>query len=106
MAQSPSTNQQKITTLVLGLFCILGSFAFGMSTNQNSQPAQLIEAGRNDAAGDMNQNGQHDLEDIIIILEATQGYRTLTPIQEASDPNLDGQITVDDALMLLNLLSL
>ncbi|MCK5018442.1 MAG: hypothetical protein KAS32_15390, partial [Candidatus Peribacteraceae bacterium] len=90
----------------LGIVAVVSAFSFGIHSAGEVRPAALIEAGSVQLAGDMNQNGKVDIQDAIIILEITQGYRDASATQLHADPNGDRQLTVDDALRILATLSL
>jgi len=92
--------------LAVGAACLASSFVFGLQTAGNIQPVSLIEAGGSPVTGDIDRSGTVDLNDVVIILEVVQGYRTPTPEMLQRDPNEDGQLNVDDALRILSTLSL
>ena len=104
-ATQPKSLQRRLTYFVIGTFCVVSSYALGKTTAGSVQPFTLIEAGGTQVAGDMDGNSRVDIDDVIIILEAVQQYRRLTPEQFRADPNNDGNSTVDDALRLLKSLA-
>ena len=91
---------------VLGTACVVSSFAIGIQSVGEVQPVTLIEAGAVQEQGDMDGSGSIDIQDVILILEIAQGYREASPAQLRADPNTDGQLTVTDALRVLETLSL
>lgn len=91
---------------MLGTACVVSSFAIGIQSVGEVQPVTLIEAGSIQEQGDVDGSGSRDLQDVIIILEISQGYAEATPAQLRADPNKDGQLTVADALSILKSLSL
>ena len=94
----PHAIRRRITIITLGAASILSSLYIGVQSAGNVQPVTLIEAGTIPT--------MHSLDDVIRILEITQGYRIETPEDIQADPNGDGRITVDDALRILSTLSL
>jgi len=99
-----SNPRQFLRGLLFASLCLAASFAIGIQTAGEVQPIALIEAGSPVRTGDVDGNGIIDAQDAVIILEIAQGYRIATPEQLLSDPNGDGQITVDDALRILRAL--
>lgn len=78
------------------------AFALGIETAGDVQP--VVIATRADAsvlAGDLNGNGQLDLDDVHAALEIADGYRTPTPQELAADPDRDYRITTEDAMSIL-----
>lgn len=92
--------------LALSMLCLVSSFAIGIKSAGEVQPFTIIEAGGMTQAGDVDENGTVDLQDVILILEFTKGYSVPSPEQLKADPTGDGQFTVDDALRILSTLSL
>ncbi|MCF7844516.1 MAG: hypothetical protein K9M03_01660 [Kiritimatiellales bacterium] len=92
--------------LALGTACVVSSFAIGIQSVGEVQPVTLIEAGSIQEQGDVDGSGSVDIQDVIDILEIAQGYEVATPAQLRADPNSDGQLTVADALSILETLSL
>lgn len=78
------------------------AFLLGIKTAGDFEPVvNSTMADANVLAGDMNGNGQVDIDDVRITLEIANGYRTPTPKELAADPNRDYRITADDAMMIL-----
>ena len=102
----PHYIRRNIQLLILGSLSLVSAFAIGIQTSGNVQPFALIEAGGTRLSGDINANGQVDIEDAIAILEITQGYTKASLDQLLADPNDDGVLTVDDAIRILSILSL
>jgi hypothetical protein len=96
---------RNIKTFALGTLCLLGAFVFGIETAGEVEPITLGEAGNIVMRGDLNANGVLDREDVAIVLEVVQGYRQLEPHLLQADPNGDGRLTVDDAIAILDDLS-
>ncbi len=92
--------------LSLGALCVMMSFTIGVQTAGDVQPVRLIEAGSSQHPGDIDGDGTIGVQDAILVLEITQGYREATPEQLLADPNKDGELTVDDAIRILSLLAL
>lgn len=93
---------QQSAFYVLGTIGVVGSFALGIQSAGDVTPIAPLEAHVTTVTGDMNGNGILDPLDVAEILEVVQGYEQPTPEQLASDPNADGQLTIDDALRLLH----
>lgn len=91
-------------TLALG--CVASAFVIGIQSAGEVQPISLIEAGSMAIRGDFNGSGDIDLQDVHIVLEVVAEYRVPTAEQLLNDPDGDGQLTVDDALRLISILSL
>lgn len=85
---------------ILGILCVTGSFAIGIQSAGDMKAIAPLQAGT-ETAGDMNDNGRIDQEDVTIILEIVKGYRTPTPLQLRRDPSGDGRLDLDDAMRLL-----
>lgn len=98
--------RRNLQALLIGASCIASSFAIGIQTAGEVHPISLIEAGSSTQRGDIDGSGEIDEQDVIMLLEIAQGYAEATPQQLLADPNGDGQLTVDDALRLLNTLSI
>ncbi|MDD5469477.1 MAG: hypothetical protein PHO92_01615 [Candidatus Peribacteraceae bacterium] len=97
-----AAHRKTLSILTLGCASIAASFGLGIYTAGTVQPVSLIEAGSTEVRGDMNGNGKIDLEDVRLILEVAQGYRTASAEELRADPNDDGMLTVDDAMRLLS----
>lgn len=95
-----------VQTAVVAALCVVGSFAVGMNTSDNVRTIASLEAGMPLGDGDADGNGVVDIHDVIELLEVVRGYRETVPQHLIADPNGDGEITVDDALQLLNELAL
>lgn len=102
----PHHLRKKAKLIAYGMLSIALSFVVGTQSVGEVQPFTLIEAGSTELAGDVDGNGMVDLQDVIRILEISQGYAVATPAELAADPVRDGQLTVDDALRVLSTLSL
>lgn len=90
---------------------MVGSFVVGIQTAGEVHPFQTsqaisIEEAAYGTPGDVDGNGRIDLQDVIDILEVTQGYQTVSPLQLKADPNGDNRLTVEDALRLLRTLAI
>lgn len=98
----PTQKARSILTFsVIALGCVATSFAIGTQTAGEIQPFTLIEAGGNTLQGDLNNDGNTDLQDIELALEMVAGYKPVTPEAYEADPNHDGRITIDDAIALI-----
>ena len=102
----PHHIRRKAKFLALGMLSIAASFAVGTQSVGEVQPFTLIEAGSTEKAGDVDGSGVVDLQDVIMILEFSQGYAVATPQELAADPIRDGKFTADDALRVLSTLTL
>ena len=100
--QTPNSTSLNLKVLLIGAATIATSFAVGIQTAGDIHPISLIEAGSSTLAGDVDGNGQIDLQDAIAVLEVVQGYREPTAEELRGDPNSDGVLTVDDALRILH----
>jgi hypothetical protein len=79
------------------------AFVVGIKTAGDFAPVVgSTKADANVTAGDMNGNDQLDIDDVQIALEIANGYRTPSPSELAADPNKDFNITVDDAMAILD----
>ena len=97
-------SKRSVTLVSLAAICVVTSFALGLQTAGEVQPFTLIEAGNVSLRGDVNGDGEVDIDDVILILEMSQEYIPTTPEAFNADPNEDGRITVDDALRILKTL--
>lgn len=88
-------------TIGLGFLCLVGSFAVGVETAGEVEPIGATNALSVVEVGDVDGSGVVDLQDVIQILEVTQGYREAKPHELQADPTGDGRLTVDDALQIL-----
>lgn len=78
------------------------AFVLGIKTAGEFSPVvSPTMADANVLAGDMNGNGQLDIDDVRVTLEIANGYRTPTPEELAADPNRDFSITAEDAMTIL-----
>lgn len=102
----PHSLRRNVKMLAIAAACLTSSFFLGIQTAGDIQPVSLIEAGGLPLSGDIDGNGSVGLEDVIFILEVSQGYVVASPDQLRADPNGDGRLTVDDALRILSTLSL
>lgn len=101
---SPSFHRRRLQLqmILLGVLCVVGSFALGIHSSGDLRTIASLEAGMPLGDSDANGDGTADLEDAIEFLEVVRGYRDLEPRHVRADPNSDGQITVDDVLQLLH----
>lgn len=102
----PHYVRRNIKLLTLSLVCLVSSFTLGIQTAGDVTPFQLIEAGGAQARGDVDGNGVVNVEDVVLILEVFEGYKTASPEQLRADPNGDGIFDVTDALSILSTLAL
>lgn len=91
-----------ISMVILGVLCVTGSFAVGVQTAGDVETVGSILAESPEIVGDMDGNGALDPRDVAMILEVVQGYRDADPALLRRDPNGDGELTVDDALSVLD----
>ena len=96
------SQKKTLGILTLGCASIASSFGLGIYSADTVQPVSLIEAGSTEIRGDLNMNGQIDIDDVRLILEIAQGYRIPSVEDLKADPNDDGKLTVDDAMRLLS----
>lgn len=94
----------KASVLALGILSITASFWLGIQTSGNVSPIDSTSATES-GLGDINEDGVINLEDVIRILEISQGYNDPTTSELRADPNADGRLGVDDAIRLLHDLS-
>lgn len=99
--------QRHLKIISIGTACVMSSFALGIHSAGDVQPFTIIEAGgQTPVHGDVNGDSTVNLQDVIHILEVSQGYRTVTASALRGDPNRDGILSVDDALRILKHLTL
>lgn len=91
--------------LAIGLLAVVASFSLGVSLTGNVHTIDETSATDTTIEGDVTDDGVIDLQDVIAILEVSQGYRTPTTTELLRDPSGNGTLTVDDALRLLRDLS-
>ena len=102
----------KVLRLIsFGALCMVGSFVTGIQSAGEVHPFQTsqaisIEEAAYGTPGDVDGSGSIDLQDVIRILEVTQGYTSVTALQLKADPNGDNRLTVEDALRLLRTLAI
>lgn len=84
---------------------MVASFALGIHTAGDIAPIASLQADGPAREGDMNDDGTVDIHDVIAILEIVRGERAATAHHLRVDPNTDGQLTIDDALHLLQTLA-
>jgi hypothetical protein len=109
MSQKHSTKHRQylpLSILSLGALAVISSFALGMKTAGDVQTVAPMEASGIRIAGDINNDGVVNTQDVIAILEVVRGYKQATPDQLQADPNADGSLTIDDAIRILNDLSI
>ena len=95
--------RKSLKTIVIVSGSMTVAFIIGIKTAGDVSPVvSPTMADANVLAGDMNNNGQLDTEDVRIALEIANGYRTPTPSELAADPNRDYTITSDDAMAILD----
>lgn len=91
---------------VLGMLAVLSSFSVGMKTAGDVETISPMEASGTRLSGDVNGDGTVDVRDVIVILDIARGYRLQTADELVADPNHDGKLTIDDAIRILNGLSI
>ena len=89
----------------LGSLCVVASFALGIHTAGDVAPIASLQASGPAREGDMNNDGAVNIEDVIEVLEVVRGQKKATAHHLRVDPNTDGQLTIDDALTLLQTLA-
>lgn len=88
--------------LVIALLCMTASFGAGIKTTGDVQTVTHTDAAETARlAGDMNMDAKVDLSDAIEMLEIVRGYKAATVEQLKNEPNEDGQVTIDDVIMIL-----
>lgn len=92
--------QNQLRLILVGTLCMLTAFTVGLQSN-TSITATLNAADTPVQSGDINADDIVDISDVIWILEAQQGYRTVNPQTLKADPDKDGKLTIDDALLIL-----
>ncbi len=108
MSKKQINHRQKLPLpiLSLGLLAVISSFAVGIKSAGEVKTVSPMEASSTRLNGDINSDGMIDKTDVIAILEVARGYKEATPDQLLADPNGDGQLTIDDAIRILNDLSI
>lgn len=101
----PHFLRRHVQILCMSIVALAGSFTVGVQTVGEVTPIRLIEAGSTEIRGDLDGSGVVDIQDVTIILEIANGYRSALPEELKRDPNGDGRLTVDDALMIIEDLS-
>lgn len=91
----------KVQLFVLGLLCMASAFALGSRTSGSVQTIAPTNALGGRLPGDVNADEVVNVLDAILILEIANGYKDATPKELLGDPNVDGRLTVDDALRIL-----
>jgi hypothetical protein len=91
-----------LQVIALGVLSVVSSFAVGIRTAGDIETIELTSANDLHIAGDMNADGIVEISDVLAILEIAQGYEIATPDQLLSDPNGDGELTVEDAMRVLS----
>ncbi len=90
----------------MGALAVISSFTLGIKTAGDVQPVSPSEASGTRVSGDINNDNTVDIRDAILILEIARGYEEATPSELLADPNGDGRLTIDDAIRILNDLSI
>src|SRR3989344_2914470 len=90
-----------LPVLALGVLCVVSSFSIGIKTAGDIETVAPSEAGGIRRAGDIDNDGQITVHDVIHVLEVVQGYEAATADQLLADPNSDGKLTVEDAMRIL-----
>ena len=85
---------------------VVASFAIGIKSSNNLRTIASLEAVSGRLTGDIDGDDAVTLHDVIEVLEIVRGYKEPTTSQLKTDPNGDGQLTIDDALRLLHDLQL
>lgn len=102
-------SQRQLPLFTFGALAVLAigtSFAVGLNTSGDVQTVSPLEASSTRIPGDIDNNSVIDTRDVVVILEIEKGYKTATPDELLADPNADGQLTIDDAIRILNDLSI
>ncbi len=100
MQQNPTTMQRLPLLVAIVALSVTASFGLGVRLSGDVQTVDRTKAG-DVLAGDMNDDGSVNRDDVKIILEIAQNNRAPTPKQLRADPNQDGKITVEDAMRIL-----
>ena len=81
------------------------AFFLGIETAGEVQPIiSATNASDTVIAGDMDQSGTVDLEDLKIVLEIARGLRLPIPAELAADPNRDFNVTFEDAMFVMDMI--
>ncbi len=113
--------QNKLQTLLsrrnLHLFafatiCVVGSFLIGIQSagdikpvlHTEAQPASVLS--HTPTEGDIDGDGQVTLQDVVDLLQMIQRTRPLTQQSIAADPDHDGELTVSDAIAIIDRLNI
>lgn len=99
--QPSSRFAKHLQIYLLGVLCVVSSFSLGVRTAGDIETVAPSEAGGIRLTGDIDNDGQVTVRDVIDILEVAQGYEEATIQQLLADPNADGSLTVEDALRIL-----
>ncbi|OGJ57066.1 hypothetical protein A3H22_03815 [Candidatus Peribacteria bacterium RIFCSPLOWO2_12_FULL_55_15] len=94
-----------IRVATLGSLCVVASFALGIHTAGDIAPIASLQADGPAREGDMNDDSTVNIQDVIEILEIVRGNTQTTAHHLRVDPNTDGQLTIDDAIHLLQTLA-
>ncbi|MBI2117422.1 hypothetical protein HYT95_00850 [Candidatus Peregrinibacteria bacterium] len=105
MHTKPQRIIRGIRVAVLGSLCVVASFALGIHTAGDIAPIASLQADGPAREGDINDDGTVNVQDVIEILEIVRGDRQATAHHLRVDPNADGQLTIDDAIHLLQTLA-
>ena len=100
-----SDNKNIVTVSRYGLVTALniGSAEITATTTDGQKTAKItVYVSSNAALGDVNNDGSADVGDVMQILQASVGLRTLSEAQKlVADVNGDGEVDVGDAILIL-----
>ena len=60
-----------------------------------------LEITKSDSAGDINEDGQIDLTDAILVLQVTGGLEPASTVYKQADVNGDGRIAMEEVIYIL-----
>lgn len=95
-----------MSLLGFATMCVLGSFLIGVRTAGDVQPFARSEAQQANilgsiVSGDMDGNGTVNVQDVLLLLQIIKGDVAETKQAHLADPNGDGHLTIEDAIVLL-----
>jgi len=102
----PPTNSKKQSfraqLIALATLSVTASFALGIQSAGDVETVTPLEASTAQTIGDVTGDGIADSRDAAMILEIALGYRDAQPAQLKADPDGSGELTVEDALLILH----
>ncbi len=103
--------RRNLQLVAFATMCIVGSFLIGIQSAGDVKPVLHTEAQQANLLqqlpldGDIDGDGKVTLQDEMNILQMIQGTRKITEQALATDPDHNGQLTVSDAIVILDRLA-